>query len=98
LKKCALLSLKTGFTITDEQITHEGFFYIALVVRYTGNTHCMSDEEAYLGTHLSEKNPLYVRYLNFEVERLSAILTQHPHAALAKKRLQWVTDKLNGQG
>jgi tRNA (adenine22-N1)-methyltransferase len=98
IEKVRAFVTENGFTITDEQITHEGFFYIALVVRYTGNTHCMSDEEAFLGTHLSEKNPLYVRYLNFEVERLSAILTQHPHAALAKKRLQWVTDKLNGQG
>jgi tRNA (adenine22-N1)-methyltransferase len=98
IEKVRTFVCEHGFSIIDEHITHDGFFYIALVLRYTGNPLRLSDEAAYLGTLLSVKNPLYGRYLEFECQRLTSILSQHPHATHAKQRLQWVTNKLNGQG
>jgi tRNA A22 N-methylase len=87
-----------GFSVRSERITHDGFFYIALDVVYTGDIVHLSDEAAYLGTHLSVQNPLYAQYLTTEVQRITTILNQHPHAQEAKKRLQWITQRLNGQG
>ena len=97
IEKVRAFLAENGFTITDEQITFEGFYYIALVVRYTGSSIHLSEESACLGTHLTLNDPVYARYLDFERQRLASILAQHPHAALAKTRLKWVTDRLNGQ-
>lgn len=89
---------ENGFSIYEERITRDGFFYVALSLVTTGEIVHLSDETAYLGTHLSVNDPLYAQYLESETQRLTSILSQHPNAHQAKSRLQWITRRLNGQG
>lgn len=85
-----------GFRITQERITFEGFYYLALSMTYTGESTPMDEKLAYLGEHLSIEDPLYLAFLRFEAQRLDAILMQHPHAETALRHRGWIQERLDG--
>lgn len=98
LEKIRQFAFQHGFSITQEHITFDGFYYIALSLTYTAQPVFADIKLAYLGELLTIDDPVYLAYLKAEVQRLSAILLQHPHAELAQRHLVWITERLNGQG
>jgi len=69
-----------GFTMSDEHIVLDGFFYIAQRYVYTGHQEELNDFQINFGLFLNPQDPIYQGYLNNELDRINAILRSHPNS------------------
>jgi len=69
-----------GFSIQQERIIEDGFFYIAQSYKYLGLYEELSEKQIYFGQRLNILDPIYLAYLKNEQERLNQILFSHPNS------------------
>ncbi len=98
IEKVRQFAFSHGFMITQERITFEGFYYIALSLTPSNRPIFVNEKLAYLGELLTIDDPIYFEYLQFETNRLKTILSQHSHADVARRQLTWIMERLDGQG
>jgi tRNA (adenine22-N1)-methyltransferase len=98
IEKVRQFAFSHGFRITQERITFEGFYYIALSLTFVGHPISVDEKLAYMGELLTIDDPIYCSFLQFESNRLKTILSQHPHADVAQRQLTWIMERLDGQG
>lgn len=83
-----------GFQMIAENLTQDGFFYLAQRYVYTGLCEALNEEQAYFGVLLDPDDPLVLAYWTNELNRLSIILKNKTDAQLQQRLFDHLKTRL----
>lgn len=84
-----------GFTMTNEKITYDGFFYFIQSYRYVGNSCELDETVAQFGLLLDLEDSVYIDYLKNQEYSIKSILSQNPNSKKHRHQLELVQALLN---